>query len=306
MEAVFSDPKKVKALFSEALVQAEATGEMTEEEMVSLVKEAERGPTKGQGPVDEGMNNRNNKGNLRGEGGSGEKRSREPIGSSKRGEVRGEEERASTERGGRGSMKEWEKMDKGEASQEGVQESGEEEEDWTQAEEGVGGDVEAHADDTSQTVQTSSTEERKRERSELQELKAYCEEQFASFASMIQPLASRIEGLERMLAAKVPLGQGMMSPTRGTHGRSESMEGVVIGRGKAREREKRGTHIPKDKVQAFARENLKYPAMRVTREAKMRQLQELLGLEPKSIVTKASEWNGEGLYTLLVIAHNEE
>lgn len=239
-----------------------------------------------------------------------------PSGSSGVSDVKGSEEGEVCEAGGEGEEKKGEQqpmLDLGQGQGDEVaevkgkeEEEEEEEEYWSGGGEGVGGDVEAHGGDVSGQAPSASSKGQASSKAEIAELKSYCEEQFASIMSIIQPLASRIETLEREASGKIPIRGINGSPPRVTRHRSiVGMEPPALGGRKGSIVGKKPV-IDKEKVSTFARVNPVYPSMRAVRAAKLNQLQRLLGVTELPIEVKVSEWTAEGLYTLLVVKHEAE
>lgn len=131
----------------------------------------------------------------------------------------------------------------------------------------------------------------------ISELRAYCEDQFRSLFQILTPLTVRVEQLERRTSASIPTTVAMgrkvqaESPPPTRHSRVLSGTGV------------KELRIPKvlnqEIIASFARSNPTYPTLKVVREAKLRTLLSLLGLEFRPVEVRPSEWTGEGLYTLL-------
>lgn len=322
MEELFRNPSSIRQGMKEALAGAHEQKEITEQEMEALVRELEEPPRPS---VTDGLKTAGKKGEvvLRGEGGSGEQRrpvvagqggnvsssspqmgwsdrvasfwttdllskggnhepsdKGTPSGSSGVSDVKGSEEGEVCEAGGEGEEKRGEQqpmLDLGQGQ----------------------GDLSGQAPSASSKGQASS-------KAEIAELKSYCEEQFASIMSIIQPLASRIETLEREASGKIPIRGINGSPPRVTRHRSiVGMEPPALGGRKGSIVGKKPV-IDKEKVSTFARVNPMYPSMRAVRAAKLNQLQRLLGVTELPIEVKVSEWTAEGLYTLLVVKHEAE
>jgi len=315
MESVFTNPKGLSEELKKVITEAEEKGEVGEEEMVTLIQEAEKGPPSKALKTGEGEKKGKEKMVFRGEGGSGEPRVKE-IKKEKAMELQPGFQYKEPGGGGRGEKKE-KKVAGAQDAKEGMEEGeggGEEEGslleeeggDWEQAEEAAGGDAEAHTEDVASSAFTTPSQMRKREETELGELRAYCEEQFASLVSMIQPLLARVESLERASASRVPLNPGMLSPPRHLHKRVGSGGGGGAGGGRGGAGTPGRKEVPREKVASFIRTYPSFPTLAVTRRAKVRQLQEAMGLDPKEIEVRASEWTEEGLYTLMVVAHDAE
>lgn len=179
---------------------------------------------------------------------------------------------------------------KGEQS-EGEEEEGEEEErgsikgaDYDEGEEGV-------------VIPGGSTQSSGRPSYEdqLEELRAYSEEQFKTLSGFLHTLSQRVSYLEVRSSTSIPLA----APLAGSaHRRTMSPPS-------SHTRTKSGLGVPKaspppdavdpDKVRQFLRLNPTYPSLSRVRKAKLAGLGASLGLDGSDKEVKASEWTVEGL-----------